>query len=120
MLYIRKGVLGSNPNPSAIHVPLCIATSQRPFRTSGTTRALAQLSWRPFGLKRLHGSIKSRTAAAIDGLAIDPRPSGAAKLAGSDDFQIRVGAYRIVYAVDDSRHIVIVARIARRREVYRP
>jgi mRNA interferase RelE/StbE len=120
MLYIRKGVLGSNPNPSAIHVPLCIATSQRPFRTSGTTRALAQLSWRPFGLKRLHGSIKSRIAAAIDGLAVNSRPTGVAKLAGLDDFRIRVGDHRIVYAVDDSRHVVLVARIAHRREVYRP
>jgi mRNA interferase RelE/StbE len=70
--------------------------------------------------RRLHGSIKSRIATAIDGLEINPRPTGAAKLAGSDDFRIRVGDYRIVYAVDDSRRIVIVARIAHRREVYRP
>jgi mRNA interferase RelE/StbE len=64
--------------------------------------------------------MKARIAAAIDGLAINPRPAGAAKLAGSDDFRVRVRDYRIVYAVDDSRRIVIVARIAHRREVYRP
>jgi mRNA interferase RelE/StbE len=69
--------------------------------------------------RRLHGSIKSRIAAAIDGLSNEPRPSGIAKLAGSNDFRIRVGDHRIVYAVDDLRGIVIVARIAHRRDVYR-
>jgi mRNA interferase RelE/StbE len=41
------------------------------------------------------------------------------KLAGRDDFRIRVGDYRIVYAVDDAEHIVLIARIAHRRDVYR-
>jgi len=57
--------------------------------------------------------------AAIDALAQDPRPRGSAKLAGRDDCRLRVGDYRIVYAVDDSERLVIVARIAHRREVYR-
>ena len=41
------------------------------------------------------------------------------KLAGRDDYRIRVGDYRIVFAVDDDRQLVLVARIAHRREVYR-
>ena len=69
--------------------------------------------------RRLHGSIKSRITAAIDNLSGDPRPDGAAKLAGSDHFRIRIADHRIVYAIDDSQRI-IVARIAHRREVYRP
>ena len=56
----------------------------------------------------------------IDRLADEPRPAGIVKLAGRDDYRIRVGDYRIVYAVDDAEHVVIVARIAQRREVYRP
>jgi mRNA interferase RelE/StbE len=52
-------------------------------------------------------------------LAVDPRPRGIVKLAGSDDYRVRVGDYRIVYAVDDAEQVVIVARIAHRREVYR-
>lgn len=63
--------------------------------------------------------MRERIAAAIDGLATDPRPSGAVKLAGRDDFRIRVGDYRIVYAVDDAERLVLVARIAHRRDVYR-
>jgi mRNA interferase RelE/StbE len=63
--------------------------------------------------------MRDRVRAAIDGLATDPRPQGAAKLAGRGDFRVRVGDYRIVFAVDDGASVVIVARIAHRREVYR-
>jgi len=63
--------------------------------------------------------MRDRVANVIDGLAADPRPRGSAKLAGRDDFRIRVGDYRIVYAVDDAERLVLVARIAHRREVYR-
>lgn len=72
---------------------------------------------RAFG--RLRGRLRERIKNAIDGLAADPRPSGAVKLAGRDDFRIRVGDYRIVYAVDDAEQLVLIARIAHRREVYR-
>ncbi len=41
------------------------------------------------------------------------------KLAGRDDFRIRVGDYRIVYAVYDTEDLVLIARIAHRRDVYR-
>jgi mRNA interferase RelE/StbE len=41
------------------------------------------------------------------------------KLAGQDDHRIRVGDYRIVYSIDDGDRLVLVARIAHRRDVYR-
>lgn len=67
----------------------------------------------------LHAPLLDRITAAIDALADDPRPAGATKLAGRDDFRIRVGEYRIVYAVEDAGRLVLVARIAHRHEVYR-
>ncbi len=69
--------------------------------------------------RRLHGKLQERITAAIDGLMHDARPPGAVKLAGRDDYRIRVGDYRIVYAVDDGESLVLVARIAHRRDVYR-
>jgi len=63
--------------------------------------------------------MRERIGKAIDALAADPRPPGAVKLAGRDDFLVRVGDYRVVYAVDDTERLVLVARIAHRREVYR-
>jgi mRNA interferase RelE/StbE len=69
--------------------------------------------------RRLHNPLRDRITAAIDALAVDPRPAGVVRLAGRDDYRIRVSDYRIAYAVDDAERIVIVARIAHRREVYR-
>lgn len=63
--------------------------------------------------------MRERIGAAIDALAVEPRPPGVVRLAGRDDFRIRVGDYRIVYAVDNAARLVLVARIAHRRDVYR-
>ena len=69
--------------------------------------------------RRLHGALLERISAAIDALASDPRPAGAEKLVGRGDYRIRVGEYRVVYAIDDAARVVTIARIAHRREVYR-
>jgi mRNA interferase RelE/StbE len=69
--------------------------------------------------RRLHGPLRERVRDAIDALAEDPRPRGAVRLVGRDDYRVRVGDYRIVYAVDDAERLVLVARIAHRRDVYR-
>jgi mRNA interferase RelE/StbE len=50
---------------------------------------------------------------------LDPRPPGVSRLAGRDNYRIRVGDHRAVYAIDDAERVVIVARIAHGREVYR-
>lgn len=69
--------------------------------------------------RQLHEPLRTRIASAIDDLAYEPRPRGTSKLAGRDDYRIRVGDYRIVYAVDDDEHVVLLAKIAHRRDVYR-
>ena len=49
-----------------------------------------------------------------------PDPQGLKKLAGSShDWRIRVGDYRILCEVDDEGRLIMVWRIAHRREVYR-
>jgi len=61
-----------------------------------------------------------RIAARIDTLATDPRPVGVKKLEGEDAlYRVRVGDYRIVYQIQERRLIVLVVRIAHRRDVYR-
>jgi len=71
-------------------------------------------------LKRLHGTIRKRIAQAIDDLADDPRPPGCVKLEGADDlYRVRVGDYRVVYQISDDRLIVLIVRVAHRRDVYR-
>ena len=67
----------------------------------------------------LHGDIYTRIISALHTLADDPRPHGVKKLKGYRDYwRIRVGDYRIIYAIQDDRLLVIVIRIGNRRDVY--
>jgi mRNA interferase RelE/StbE len=49
-------------------------------------------------------------------LAIEPRPPGTVKLAGTDFWRLRVGDLRVIYWVDDAAGLVVVLRLARRSE----
>ncbi|MBI4198461.1 MAG: type II toxin-antitoxin system RelE/ParE family toxin [Chloroflexi bacterium] len=55
-------------------------------------------------------------ALSIDGLGETPRPPRVKKLAENGLWRIRVGQFRIIYAVDDEAQLVSIARVARRRE----
>ena len=71
-------------------------------------------------VKRLPAPILRRVDQQILSLAGDPFPRDAKKLEGVKGLhRVRVGDYRIVYAVDTERRVVTVARIGDRREVYR-
>ena len=71
-------------------------------------------------LDALKGDIHGRIVKAVRKLKDNPRPVGCKKLKGLDDtYRIRVGDYRIVYEIHDDVLIVLVIRIAHRREAYR-
>jgi len=64
--------------------------------------------------------LQQRIVSKIDALAIEPRPPGCEKLTSFKyAYRVRVGDYRIVYAVDDLQGVVSIDRIAHRRDVYR-
>ena len=81
------------------------------------------IEFRPSALKSLRRLPRNhliRIRTAIDALAVNPRPTGARKLAGSEDFhRIRVGDYRIIYALSHARLVVCVVRVTHRKDVYR-
>ena len=66
-------------------------------------------------LDKLSGDDLERVVAAINGLKENPRPHGAKKLR-VPIYRIRVGNWRIVYAVFDKDQLVIVGKVARRSE----
>jgi mRNA interferase RelE/StbE len=70
-------------------------------------------------LARLPREVQRRIAPAIEGLAANARPHGAEKLTGADAWRVRVGDYRIVYAVEDLVLLILVLHIGNRREVYK-
>lgn len=65
-------------------------------------------------------SIQKRLTPHIDALADKPRPSGVVKLSGASDiYRVRVGDYRIVYEIQDVGLVILVLKIANRRDVYK-
>ena len=61
-----------------------------------------------------------RIVRAIQVLAGQPRGKGSEKLSGTEGrYRVRVGDYRVVYAIDDDERTVDVVKIGHRREVYR-
>ncbi|MBA2322667.1 MAG: type II toxin-antitoxin system RelE/ParE family toxin [Pseudonocardiales bacterium] len=70
-------------------------------------------------LRKLDPPVARRIRPAIDRLAINPRPPGTKALTGKPGLlRIRVGDYRIVYQVQDTRLVVLVISVDHRREVY--
>jgi mRNA interferase RelE/StbE len=57
--------------------------------------------------------------ARIEALSEDPRPPGCEKLTGREQYRVRQGVYRIVYAIDDDRLVVYVVKVGHRSSVYR-
>jgi mRNA interferase RelE/StbE len=68
---------------------------------------------------RLPEPVSARIFPKIIELGTDPRPVGCKKLRGGRDaWRIRIGDYRVIYAINDEEKRVKVTRIAHRREVY--
>ena len=71
-------------------------------------------------LASLPKSVLKRVDARILGLETNPRPRGAEKIeAGGGLFRVRVGAYRIIYEIDDVNLVVVVSRVKHRAKAYR-
>lgn len=89
------------------------STSGKEHKTAPFRVELAPAARR--SLDRLHGVDLARLRAAIEGLAENPRPRGCRKLAARKDFyRIRVGDFRVIYAVHDQESGVIITKVARR------
>jgi mRNA interferase RelE/StbE len=64
--------------------------------------------------------VRRRIADAIEELRRNPRPAGVVKMAGDENlWRIRIGDYRVVYEIHDDRLIILVLRVAHRKDVYR-
>jgi mRNA interferase RelE/StbE len=71
-------------------------------------------------LRKVDPQVRRRLLAAIVLLASEPRPPAAVRLVGgAGEWRVPTGDYRIVYEIHDERLVVLVIRIAHRREVYR-
>jgi mRNA interferase RelE/StbE len=70
-------------------------------------------------MRRLPRELLARIDRAIAALAGDPRPPGYRKLSGYENlYRVRVGDWRISYAVEDEELVVLVIEVAPRGAAY--
>ena len=71
-------------------------------------------------LRKLESAVRNRILAAFVKLEGDPHPVGSKKLQDRRElWRIRVGDYRVVYEIQNNVLVVLVVRIAHRRNAYR-
>lgn len=71
-------------------------------------------------LEKLPKPLASRILTKIESLSGIPRPHGCRKLEGEENlWRIRVGDYRVLYAIDDRQKLIDIIAIRHRRDAYR-
>jgi mRNA interferase RelE/StbE len=70
-------------------------------------------------LRKFDPDVRRRIQAALELLAVEPRPPAAIRLVGgSGEWRVRTDDYRIVYEIKDGLLLILVLRIGHRREIY--
>ena len=71
-------------------------------------------------LRKLPKELLQRIDIQFAVLAKNPRPAGCKKLSGFDNlYRVRVGDWRISYAIEEQQLVILVLEIAPRGEAYR-
>ena len=70
-------------------------------------------------MRNLPDTMLNRINTRIKSLTENPYERGTKKLAGSSRFRVAVGAYRVIFRVDDASKVVSVLSVRHRREAYR-
>ncbi len=83
------------------------------YEVRGTRQAAKQLA-------SLERTMQLRIAGVIELLSLNPFPPKAQSHRGREAWRVRVGDYRLLYTVNQGELIIVVIRMAHRREVYRP
>jgi mRNA interferase RelE/StbE len=71
-------------------------------------------------LRKLPQPAQEQIRSLIDALKQDPRPAGCKALKGDlkGFYRVRTGDYRVIYAIRDDVLLILVVKIADRREAY--
>lgn len=70
-------------------------------------------------LKKLPALAQKRILVALLKLAQNPRKGNVRPMVGSTAWRLRVGDYRVVYDIYDHEIVVLILRIAHRKDVYK-
>ena len=81
-----------------------------------------KIAFKPSVRKDLRGIPRhdvERILNSIEGLSENPLPQNARRLTGRDAFRLRVGKYRVIYAIDNEEVVILIIKIGHRGGVYR-
>jgi mRNA interferase RelE/StbE len=81
-----------------------------------------KIAFKPSVKKDLRGITRhdvERILKSIEGLSEHPMPQNARSLTGQDAFRLRVGRYRVIYAIDNEEVVILIIKIGHRGGVYR-
>jgi len=71
-------------------------------------------------LEALDAAIITRIFPKIENLSFNPRPRNCLKLRGGGNlWRIRIGVYRVIYAIDDNKKLIDIIAVRHRRDAYR-
>jgi mRNA interferase RelE/StbE len=69
-------------------------------------------------LDKLSDKIAEPILEAIHQLESNPRPVGYKKLKGRSGYRIRIGDYRVIYDIIDSKLIIDIITLGHRKDIY--
>ena len=69
-------------------------------------------------LEKINEPFYSNIKQAIFNLTQDPRPIGYKKLKGRAGYRIRIGNYRVIYAIFDNELIIEIVTLGHRKDIY--
>ena len=81
-----------------------------------------RITFKPSVKKDLRGIPRhdvERILNSIESLSENPLPQNARSLTGRDAFRLRVGRYRVIYAIDNEQVVILIIKIGHRGGVYR-
>lgn len=71
-------------------------------------------------LEKLPKNIRTAILKKIQSLKSNPQPNGSVKLRGTANlYRIRHSDYRIIYSIESGELVILVIKVAHRKDVYR-
>jgi mRNA interferase RelE/StbE len=69
-------------------------------------------------LEKINEPFYSNIKEAISKLTENPRPNGYKKLSGRDAYRIRIGDYRVIYDIFDTKLIIEIVTLGHLKDIY--
>ena len=69
-------------------------------------------------MQKLPKEVLKRVVIKIQALSLEPRPPGCKKLTADEKYRVRIGAYRILYSIEDDILMIYIVKVEHRKKVY--